>query len=139
MFSRPTSFFVGSVILIGSIEMGFKYTDNRTYKWIQEDGSHILTIRCKARHYIDFKFRYFILTSYGAQAARGLGVHSPRRLTPCSVLSHKEKRYIHRTLLYEPLQALDVQNNPVTLLSFQPRETPKIKWWSTSTKEMHQK
>ena len=41
--------------------------------------------------------------------------------------------------LYEPLQALNVQNNPISFISFQPRDTPKLKGWSTSTKDMHQK
>ena len=57
-----------------------------------------------------------------------------------SCIDPQRKIEIHRMLLYEPLQALNVKNNPMTLLSFQPRDTTKLKGWSTSSKYMcHQK
>ena len=39
--------------------------------------------------------------------------------------------------IYEPIQALNFQKNP--FISFQARETPNIKGWSTSAKDMRHK
>ena len=77
-----------------------------------------------------------MISIYGAQAAQGLHVYSPHGLTPCLVLSHKWKIDIRRAFIYDPIQALNVQKNPMALLSFQPRETPNIKGQSTSAKDM---
>ena len=59
-----------------------------------------------------------MLVSYGAQSARGLCVHSTRGLTPHHIFIHKEKREIHRTLYYQPLQALNVQITPYNFSVF---------------------
>ena len=45
---------------------------------------------------------------------------------------------IFRTFLYEPHHTLCVQNIPIDLLSFQPRDTTKFKWWSIAAKCMRQ-
>ena len=80
-----------------------------------------------------------MLTSYGLYAAWGLRVNSPCGLSPRLVFSHRLKREIHKTFLYETLQVLVVQINPINLLIFQPRDIPKLKGWSTSAKDMIQK
>ena len=56
-----------------------------------------------------------------------------------SCIEPQRKREIHRTFLNETIQALDAQINPMALLSFQPRDTPNLKGWSDSAKEMCQK
>ena len=109
---------------------------NRTYHWIHNDGIHQLDRRRKARHYRKRNFKYFVIASYGAQADQGLCVHSPRGLTPRHVLRYKLKLSIRRTFLCEPLQVLDVQENHMEFLSFKPRDTPKLKGYSASTKDM---
>ena len=43
------------------------------------------------------------------------------------------------TFIYEPLQELNIKNNPTEFISFQLRDTPKLKGWSNSAKEMRQK
>ena len=52
-------------------------------------------------------------------------------------MSHKGKREVCDTFIYEPIQALNVQKN--LFHSFQARETPYIKGWSNSAKNMWQK
>ena len=58
--------FIGAVILIGFIGNSFKFMANRTYHCIQDDGPHRFAIHCKARHYTEKTFKYFMLASYGA-------------------------------------------------------------------------
>ena len=65
-----------------------------------------------------------MLAGYGAHAAWGLRVHSPCGLTPRYVLTHKEKREIHRTFISEPIQALNVQKTPYHF-SFSNQNNPK--------------
>ena len=83
--------FIGAVIIIGSVENRFKFISDRTYHWIQYYGPHCLSRRHRVRHYKKKKFKYFMLMSYGAQAAQELCVHSTRGLIPHRVLSHKGK------------------------------------------------
>ena len=52
-------------------------------------------------------------------------------------MRHKEKREVCDTFIYEPIQALNVQNK--LFISFQARETQYLKGWSTSAKDMWQK
>ena len=80
-----------------------------------------------------------MLASYDAQDAWGLRVNSQHSLTPRCVLTHKEKIEIHRTFIYEPLQALNAKKKPMEFLSFQPRENQNFKGWSTSANDMRQK
>ena len=68
-------------IIFGSIEKGFTWMVNHDYHWTQENRTHHFIRRCKAHRYRECKFRYFMLASYSAQAARGLCVNSPRGLT----------------------------------------------------------
>ena len=41
--------------------------------------------------------------------------------------------------IYEHIQALNIKNNPMYFLKFQPRETPNLKGWSTSDTDMQHK
>ena len=113
--------------------------DNRTYHWIQDNGPHLFTRSCKKCHHRERKFIYSILERYGVQADRGLRVNIPCSLTTRRVLIHKGKREIHRMFIYEPLQELNVQNNPMDFTKFQPRETLNPKGWYYSTKDVHHK
>ena len=83
--------FIGSVILSAFIENCFKFMFNCTYHWIQDDGHNRFARCCNACHYREKNIKYFMLSSYGAQAARGLRMHSPHGLTPRLVFIHKEK------------------------------------------------
>ena len=83
--------FIGVVIIIGSTEKRFKWMENRTYHWIQDDGPHWLARSRKVHQYSERKFKYFMLESYGAQSARGLSLKSTHSLTLRSVLNYKEK------------------------------------------------
>ena len=56
-----------------------------------------------------------MISIYGAQAAQGLHVYSPHGLTACLVLSHKWKIDIRRAFIYDPIQALNVQKNPMAV------------------------
>ena len=49
--------FIGTVILIGSIQTRFKLISNHTYHWIQDDGTHCFARYYKACHYIEQKFK----------------------------------------------------------------------------------
>ena len=112
---------------------------NYTYHWIQDDGPHHFARIRKSRHHMEKIFKYFMLDSYSAQATRGLHVNSLCGLTSRHTLSHKEKGEIHRAFIYEPLQALNFQKKPMEFLKFQQGDTPKIRVWSTSAKDMLQK
>ena len=53
-----------------------------------------------------------MITCYGVKYTWGLRVHLPSGITPRHVINHKGKREVHITFIYEPIQALNVQNNP---------------------------